>query len=294
MLVQMVYTLDWLGHIALSENEVNKALKYFSSAISVGQNTSKLSNKLTDLKNKYSLFKKYSSPENIRPEYVHKVTAVLIRKVDFRKGNIRIKEEMNEMETRFSLISLKTLKPFVEALSGGKLSIDLKIRQWSAPVKSLKVENAQKYVLDTEGLSLEVEKLIAENIPSTDTFIYIWPSGSKQSAHGGAGNFFLEMGQKKAWRGLIQAPSFRMPWNGPDLLVHEFFHVVENMASINPRHGYYPENRSRFPDWKGEGELDYYFWHFQEIIPKLLKSGKFQEPGWKNLNFSGRYSISKN
>ena len=54
--------------------------------------------------------------------------------------------------------------------------------------------------------------------------------------------------------------------------VHEYFHLLENLYSISPRHGFSPDHhyqdnkRQYFPDWKGSGQFPYYRYQFRTII----------------------------
>jgi len=80
--------------------------------------------------------------------------------------------------------------------------------------------------------------------------------------------------------------------NGPDLLLHEFFHTIERMVGIWPQHGYYEENRHHFPKWHGTNGNDYYFWQLSKEIPAffkkihrvLKKDGKFYLVDYQRQN----------
>ncbi len=56
------------------------------------------------------------------------------------------------------------------------------------------------------------------------------------------------------------------------MYVHEYFHLLENRYGIYPKHGFSPDRhykkniRSAFPGWKGQGQYDYYLWHFKSTI----------------------------
>ncbi len=291
MLGQMIGALNWLAEFSLADNNLKKSLKYLSSATTIIKNTPAFKNKYLYIKQKYQILKQFSLQKNVKDIYTHKIVVILIKKINYAKNKIEIKHKITEQELSYSKTSIKTLKKYIQALTKGHLALSIKIKEWNNPIKSLKVFNAKKYVLDTEKLSLEIQSLISKDIPHTDTFIFIWPSGVKQNAHGGAAKYLFDNGKKKAWRGVIQIPSFRMPYNGPTLVLHEFFHVVENMAFIKPRHGYRHEIRINFPDWKGEGDLNYYYWQLSRKIPLLLRSKKFKTPGWHNMNFIKRYLV---
>ena len=72
------------------------------------------------------------------------------------------------------------------------------------------------------------------------------------------------------------------PEHSYGMWLHEFFHVVEAMADIQPTHGYYDEQRGSFPGWTGpkNHQLDYFRWHFRNTL-----SGR----GWQSMNFHQRY-----
>ncbi len=54
--------------------------------------------------------------------------------------------------------------------------------------------------------------------------------------------------------------------------IHEYFHLLENLYGITPRHGFspnhhYKENKRQFfPDWHGEGQFPYFMYHFINTI----------------------------
>ncbi len=86
----------------------------------------------------------------------------------------------------------------------------------------------------------------------------------------------------------MQIPALRMPYNGLFLVLHEFFHVVENMMHIRPRHGFHNDKRHHFPGWNGRAEINYYIWQFSKNIPRILE---FKSQCWSYLNFHKRYRI---
>lgn len=290
---QMIKSLNWLSEIELSKANFKKSLKYLAFANQLIESNPIFANKYSFIKEKYPLLKSYFSHSSQKPKYIHKITVIIINEIKYSDSNINIHHKISSEELKYCLLSTKTLKSYVEALSMGALSVQIKIKYWKKPVASLKISNKNKFILDTEKLSSKMNHFIGSEIRNTDSFLFYWPSGSKQTAHGGAGKNIFNKGRNTAWRGLMQIPSIRMPHNGPHLLLHEFFHVVENMAYIRPRHGFRKGIRNSFPSWKGSGELNYYAWQFREKIPAILSSSRFKKPGWQNMNFMKRYAIKK-
>jgi hypothetical protein len=69
--------------------------------------------------------------------------------------------------------------------------------------------------------------------------------------------------------------------------MHEFSHTVENMTMYGTqriRHGFYPENRNRFPDWQEAGEADFYYWFSRHHIHEIFKQAGKPE-SWRDLTF---------
>ena len=85
----------------------------------------------------------------------------------------------------------------------------------------------------------------------------------------------------KAWRGVLDIPlNFISSYEGPSILLHEFFHNLESICSIKPEHGFLPANRKYFPAWTDSSEISFYRWHFDHTLaPK----------GWENISFRQRW-----
>jgi len=118
----------------------------------------------------------------------------------------------------------------------------------------------------------EFERLVLQS----DTIALFW-NGSMTCYTATGGQQWIVFPDKKVVRGVMQFPvnffglldinsQNDLP---PIVVMHEFFHVIEAKLKITP-HGYYPSNRSKFPDWKGTEQLDYYRWQFAANFPSLL------------------------
>ena len=52
----------------------------------------------------------------------------------------------------------------------------------------------------------------------------------------------------------------------PGTLFHVLFHVIERLYGISLSHGFWDMNRQHFPNWTGQGEFDYYRYHFEHTV----------------------------
>lgn len=248
-----------------------------------------------------SLFEKLISNKLKKPEYTHKILIVL---ADESNVNMEVDGERFEFNEKLykthiyhTEIAAAFTKYFIEAASDGRFGIEYTIERPGINVDKADWTKTTSNKLDTWGLIPDHNSL-TQNYPdyfrkklqNYDTILIVWTIPEFNNANGRSVMFNVEGIEKSVKRGYIHIPSNRMTLNGPDLMLHEFFHVIENMAGISPEHGYYPENRHYFPNWKGENGNDYYSWHLSKYIPEnLSKRGK----DFSLLNYLVEYPFSE-
>lgn len=288
-LKQQIKTLIWISHYRVAEGKFTHALAAYDEIYELLRRHPELIPAFDDIADRRRMVELRAALTSVKPEATHKTVLVLVNETNYDKDGVTVKASLSNDERALSLISAKCLVEYLLGMTRGAWKVEFKVLEWTNPIMSLSVAGPEAWILDLEGLSREMEKLLGPVYADTDSFVLIWPSGSYQSAHGGASRFFLDGGKKSAWRGMVQIPALRMLINGPTLLLHEFFHTTENMAGIDPRHGFQDELRVSFPLWKGTGEFSYYLWQFGENIPRLLP--ELKEAGWGGMNFKSLYPI---
>jgi len=306
---QTCRTYYWLGYIAFGSQRWDDALFYFDKIIKLRGNNKAVNDKYTDLEITIDLVKKRKDLGQIRPQYTHKILVFNINETDVDMKNlegndVKIKSKLTEQQKKYSRISSNAFRSYIEALSGGKISVSFNTIDVNNPMKKLILDSSSDYeneddavtrYLDINYLGTDLSRFFYDNANYYDTYFFIWSSQDYNIAN--AGMEFYPVNQKgdTIKRGFIQIPGERFLYNGPYLLLHEFFHVVENIADIFPRHGMRDENRSNFPDWKGSEELDYYYWHFQNTIPQKMADMEKETglKGYENFSFLNRYKLKK-
>ncbi|MDP2957834.1 MAG: hypothetical protein Q8N53_15515 [Longimicrobiales bacterium] len=211
----------------------------------------------------------------IEPEYTHSVLALVIRDQDVeieRDGRrVRVHEVINQRQRREAEARLRWLKQVVESLSDGKLSLSFVVADDTT---------RYRYEEPTRPAWIGDRSVIGPLIDDFDTMIRLWPYGE---------------GRGSAWSGTVDLRPYAdaaplrggvhlHPEHSYGMWIHEFFHVFEAMAGISPTHGYYDEQRGRFPGWTGpkNAQLDYFRWHFRTTLPRV---------GWANLNFHVKHPV---
>ncbi|MBN2651180.1 MAG: hypothetical protein JXR63_02270 [Spirochaetales bacterium] len=226
----------------------------------------------------------------ITPIQRYRMDILIISETDAvdEAGKKVISSKVLDVEKEMTALSAGFVKRFIESGTNGQVTIDYKIEEVDFVLK--KVAPSGKYwIPDLDFLLAENQAFFASSIASVDSYVLIWSAKEFNQANGGQRRFILPESGISVIRGYAHVTSERMNINGPDLLLHEFFHTVEKIFSISPLHGYYEENRSAFPDWKGLNGNDYYFWHFQESIPAYLKK---KGRDYRDFNFISRYPVN--
>ena len=238
----------------------------------------------------------------IKPVYRNKILSFFISDTDVNfislKGeNIRGLSKISQEEEDLAIFYQGVLREFIESMSGGNYSISFENIKLKGTLRDIRVSSYGG--LDTrepvfETTSPPLSELFFRYRNQYDTFAIYW-NGKDISTTANGGGFsypYVNYQMYGSNRGYI---SFPTNWSDEIQiigLVHEFFHNIESLTGIGPPHGYL--SRELFPEWKGEGELDYYRWHFANTLPRVLNDRLLREQAsnWKNLGWLERFPDS--
>ena len=211
----------------------------------------------------------------VDPVQTHRVLALVIldQTVEYERDGrtVRVHRVMTERQKREAEERLRWLRQILESLSDGRYSLSYTM---------VEDTTAYRYQGQRRPPWVGDRTIIAERIDDFDTLLRLWPWG-QGTGTGGASRLSLAPARDAApLRGVMDLH----PEHSHGMWLHEFFHVVEAMAGIQPTHGYYDEARGSFPTWRGRknDQLDYFRWHFRTTLPRV---------GWERLNFRLRFSL---
>lgn len=215
-----------------------------------------------------------------RPVQTFRILALTIPQVEARLTDLRGKPAVYKLPA----LDPKTL-PWrrkaeaylalcVEAWSGGKLALAVDELDLDGALTGFQLNwmgndpasGKEMHVADLASIRPSILPLLHETRNGYDAYI-VYYNGNEGAGAGLHGRVYQLPGpgggKSPVRRGHLDIPlNFLAQYDGPAILVHEFFHIVEGLAGLKPEHGYLPERRGGFPEWKGEGEFDYYRWHF--------------------------------
>lgn len=242
-----------------------------------------------------------------QPEYTHRFLLVFLHEVaidqpGMSNNQLIGKTILTDQQKTAAVRAFTSLRGYLEAMSLGKFSSTFSTVEYPGTVSAFRLRRddttqppIEMREPDTNYASPTLWSLLHDHYQQADSIVYIWGGGSRLAsvATGGARlHPLIPWTLNSPLRGFMQIPG-QMLLNryAPVLVMHEFFHSVEQMVGIKPGHGYKPAQRDQFADWKGNGQLDYYRWHFDTTIPRQfnLKKEFKSELGWANLNFATRY-----
>ncbi|MBI4410664.1 MAG: tetratricopeptide repeat protein, partial [Gemmatimonadetes bacterium] len=210
----------------------------------------------------------------IAPEYTHTLLVVCYHGIVVERvggGRMRVPTRVTEAQKRDVEAKLRWLTQVVESMSDGRFS--LSIVKWS----DARPDSGQ--ALESPGGYLGDSRILVETINEFDTVMRVWPMSNTVRAWVDVGYLDLRPSRSTSTRRAVLNI-------GPDhphgIWLHEFFHILEELAGISPAHGYFPEERRHFPGWTGREEMDYYRWHFRTTLSGV---------GWKNLNFRLKHPL---
>lgn len=304
-------TLQWddhiyEGHFAFGEYDYESALRHYQKAQMLLQQSSGYQQRpeWDDLWTWIELVKERQKLGKIQPVYTHRVRLVFLPRVDAslrssnpRNQGLHCQSALTEEQKQRAVKFLQHQRSLLEALSGGKLSMDITLETLDAEVRELE----ETVFLESNGREIFTRQLVFSSmvnadgesfdwidwlhplLPRTDTFIWCWNGeGFATTANGGGFAYPLVPYQILApLRGYLSMP---VNWKG-SVFPHEFFHVTEFITSLPFTHGHLSFNRHHYPAWKGQGEMDYQRWQFRNWVALQ---------GWTNFNLVMRYPLEIN
>jgi len=268
------------------------AEKAQSLAIRAGKDSSALADEFATL---LKVIKAGEKNKSVKPLYVHRMKIIIIPETDAKdeENTVHIKSTVTDADVFMTNLSAKFVKRFVEASTGGKLGMDIVVDKPSIKLTRIKdnsdieTENRKNRTPDLDYFVSQNEDYFKKAVNEFDTIVLIWSAIEFNVANGGQRLYKFPSADVSVMRGYNQITAERISYNGPDLLLHEFFHTIEKLGRVPVQHGYYKENRRNYPAWKGANGNDYYFWQLSENIPKDLKD-KFSED-YSSFGFIKKY-----
>ena len=285
---QYAHALRWLGETAFSRGDWKDARGIFDEAVRVSQTAGVRTNVIPYLQHMSVLSRQAPFAATRTAEVRHRSLMILLEDTG-RSGEPRRRIKAKEAE--LARMSFDFMRHWVRTATSGLVFIEGEVAVFREPVNALVPLEDGSLQLDAALASRHLGSILDSRAGEVDSIILIWASDKHQTAHGGATRYYLDAGRRSVWRGHVQIPSLRMAHNGPYLLCHEFFHVVENMCGIRPRHGFEAANRGSFPGWTGSDEFSYYGWSFSDNIPRILASPEWRALGWKHFRFTHKYPV---
>lgn len=226
----------------------------------------------------------------IEPENMHRILSLVLRDTEAVYTNSAgevITLSAKSTDYLYGRIgpSVSFSKMLIESLTRGKLTLehfsqpaDATLRQVQSQGEWIKVTGQ-----DLDSITPPLLEVLNGRLNQFDTLAVWWPGSPAVKSQP---NSSLSAPVLLPWtlygptRGSIILPLESLRGSGArDILVHEFFHVMEDTAGIHPRHGYIPALRENFPGFSGTNAWEYYDWQIGHTI---------QEYGWKNLEWSQR------
>lgn len=261
------------------------------------------------------------SRQNIKPEYTAKIFSLRVGLLRFKWKE---KGLAGESTTEVSTSPLKIKKGDVEladmaeaslrqtilAMSDGKFDIAFDRLALVDPLEinlpdGKKLPNGITQSPSQAGDDIidratgDVGNRLRERAKANDVVFLFWWGTSPLTQHGGSRNFAIDT--RKKMRGHINmgvqffhydpgldymncgsCPEPNAIGFYPHVYMHEFFHVVEARFGIKPVHGF--TDPPKFPAWKGQDEVDYYWWQVRENIPAIQRQ-RGQTVSWTAFSF---------
>ena len=286
----------WRSVELFGDGDFKRAADYAEKArilaIRAGKDSSALADEFATL---LKVIKAGEKNKSVKPLYVHRVKIIIIPETDAKdeKNTVHVKSSVTDEDVFMTNLSAKFVKRFIEASTGGKLGMHIVVDKPEVKLVRIKddsdieTENRKNRTPDLDYFVSQNEDYFKKNINEFDTFVLIWSAKEFNVANGGQRQYKFSSANVSVMRGYNQITAERISHNGPDLLLHEFFHTIEKLGRVPVQHGYYKENRHNYPEWKGVNGNDYYFWQLSENIPKVLKD-KFSED-YSSFSFIKKY-----
>lgn len=301
----------WLGQQELGATNWRQATTMFNRIADLGRQYPQIAKAwgadALDIEAHLQLSRQMHELPQRQPDYTYRILLVFLNEVSIDQPGMHNnqligKSVLTDQHRNAAVLAFNSLRGYLEAMSRGKFSARFSTVEYPGTISALSLRQddstqppVEMHEPDTNYASSALWPLLRNRYQEVDSIVYIWAGGSRlaSAATGGARTHpLIPWTLASPLRGFIQIPGHMLLNRyAPVLVMHEFFHTIEQMADIKPAHGYKPKQRDQFPNWKGSGQLDYYRWHFDTTIPGQFTAKKEFKPerGWANLNFSTRY-----
>lgn len=215
-----------------------------------------------------------------KPEAVHKVMVFVIPESAFegRSGGAE-QAYIDELATGEALLAR-----FWEAVSGGEFSVsfDHRILKGARATGLSPGGGSGSRNIDLNGIGIDQVALEKGLAGSYDTFMYYWnPLHVPSIASGGGGR----------GRGIVTVPLSYVRGDANGIMLHEFWHVLQNLIDLGPSHVWLLENqaagRAWLPSWTGSTEASWIREVIERRLPLSLAKAAARKNtiGWKTLRF---------
>lgn len=202
---------------------------------------------------------------------VHRCLVLYVKKTSLSRNPAATNSLTSEMIRRAD-ISQGSFTRYVELLSEGRLTLhferhllDALLTAVATATNTYDGDLLAIHKAEISSIRPFPEALLARMDRFDSLLIYWDATGLTGRPTGGVWPVPIG-GGRQVLRGYMQFPG-NYEW--PGTLLHEFFHTLEDLYGISPRHGFNDGTRKRFPGWEGVGQFDYYRWHFKTtLIPK--------------------------
>jgi len=229
----------------------------------------------------------------MQPKWTHRVLVIFINKVSASyKGN-RVKTVMTDDIKKKAETAWGVCSRLTEVLSAGELTLNFDAVNLNSTLTCVEepeggdgLQSADRFIY---SLTPYPTKLLSSKLNDYDSFLFIWNpkdsygNTSYKGAHGWGGVSRISLSPymiEGPMRGRLVISASLI--NRPGTILHELFHTMEKCYDISPIHGFRDENRGHFPRWKGRGEINYYQYHYTEIMKK---------EGFLNLSLSKLFPL---
>ncbi|MBX3722335.1 MAG: tetratricopeptide repeat protein [Turneriella sp.] len=289
----------WLGHEAMVGGRYQEAVDHYSEAEAVGKRSAahrdwiEKAAEVANLK-KIAGARLAAEQSGQKPEYVHRVQVYYLKrgKFDFIAHNgehIVAEDEITDFQKKRSEFFMRVLQKYVEAMSGGRLTLEFSFKELDTVLTEVKRdfwEGSEVRTPELDSLPDAIAADFCEAASRADTIWIFWAgTGVAKTANGGASNYpCIPYQLYTPLRGYVSFPAGWSSVDAPLGYMHEFFHDVEAMHKFPVTHGFLPQNRGKFPGWRGNGQMDYFLWQFQNSLP----GNEPAENSYTNMNYLQR------
>ncbi|HPJ16579.1 MAG TPA: hypothetical protein PLJ39_16005, partial [Spirochaetota bacterium] len=213
------------------------AEKARSLAVRAGKDSSALADEFATL---LKVIKYGDKNKTVKPLYVHRIKIIIIPETDAEdeEKTVHIKSSVTDEDVFMTDLSAKFVKRFVEASTGGRLGMDIVVDKPAIKLTRIKdnsdmeTENRKNRTPDLDYFISQNEDYVKKSINEYDTFVLIWSAKEFNVANGGQRRYKFPSANVSVTRGYNQITAERISHNGPDLLLHEFFHTIEKLGRV--------------------------------------------------------------